>query len=136
MGLKLKDTWRTFDCNLFNCEGEKHKKSEEKRDKWRIEENTHSIFEVPSFADLVLILLVHFIPLKQRLFPDLLLQFLLKAELFKRIKLCLKPSSTDCFLLYPGPQVWRAFPPLVAPPASLPVTVQHVQPSDFVGMMS
>lgn len=35
-------------------------------------EKTHSVFKVPSLADLSLIILVHFVPVKQHLFPDLL----------------------------------------------------------------
>lgn len=36
------------------------------------EKKTHSVFKMPSLADLSLIILVHFIPAKQHLFPDLL----------------------------------------------------------------
>lgn len=72
-------------------------KSEERQPNWSRELNTHSIFIVPSLADLVLIFLVHFFPLKRHFFPDLLLQFLLKAgsRITQKEHPKLNPSSTD-----------------------------------------
>lgn len=74
-----------------------YKKSEERRQKWRREVNTHGIFKVPSLADLVLIFLVHFVPPKRHFFPDLVLQFVLKAgsRITQKKQTKSYPSSTD-----------------------------------------